>query len=97
MLGWVWCGFHKKHTRTRYAELVFLHPVEFAGHVVQSSASGRKTLMHSFSCPGGFYKMRVGTRYAERMFLHSVGAAGHIVHFAKSGERNINTLFFVLG
>jgi hypothetical protein len=27
MLGWDLYGFHKKHARTRYTELVFLHPV----------------------------------------------------------------------
>jgi hypothetical protein len=25
ILGWAWCGFHKKRVRTRYAELGILH------------------------------------------------------------------------
>jgi hypothetical protein len=40
MLRWDQCGFHKKRTSTRYAELVFLHLVGSAGDVVHSSASG---------------------------------------------------------
>jgi hypothetical protein len=34
------CGIDKKRARTRYAELVFLHPVGSAGHVMYSGASG---------------------------------------------------------
>jgi hypothetical protein len=37
MLGRGQCGFHKKR-RTRYAELVFLHPMGSAGDVVYSGA-----------------------------------------------------------
>jgi hypothetical protein len=33
-------GFDKKHAGTRYAELVFLHPVGYADHVVHSGAFG---------------------------------------------------------
>jgi hypothetical protein len=35
-----WYRFDKKHVGTRYAELVFLHPVGYAGLVVHSGASG---------------------------------------------------------
>jgi hypothetical protein len=31
-------GFHKKHTGTHYAKLVFLHLVGYAGHIMHSSA-----------------------------------------------------------
>jgi hypothetical protein len=38
-LRWARCDFLKKHNGTRYAKLVFLHPVGSAGHVVHSSVS----------------------------------------------------------
>jgi hypothetical protein len=44
MLGWAWCGSHKKHNETCYAELVFLHPLHSVGHVVHSSASGKRNV-----------------------------------------------------
>jgi hypothetical protein len=40
MLGRARYGFDKKRTRTRYAELVFLHPVGPADRIVYSGASG---------------------------------------------------------
>jgi hypothetical protein len=39
-LGWDRYGFDKKCVETRYVELVFLHPVRSAGHVVHPGASG---------------------------------------------------------
>jgi hypothetical protein len=39
ILGWDLYGFHKKRARTRYAELVFLHHLGSAGHVMHSSGS----------------------------------------------------------
>jgi hypothetical protein len=38
MLRWDRYGFDKKRVRTRYGELVFLHLVGSAGHVVHSGA-----------------------------------------------------------
>jgi hypothetical protein len=41
MPAWAQNKSHKKRTRTRYAELVFLHSVGFTCHVVHSGASER--------------------------------------------------------
>jgi hypothetical protein len=40
MLGWDHYEFHKKRTRTRYDETVFLHSVGSAGHAMQCRAFG---------------------------------------------------------
>jgi hypothetical protein len=39
MLGWDRYGFDKNRIGTSYAELVFLHPVRYADHVVHFGAS----------------------------------------------------------
>jgi hypothetical protein len=99
MLGWAWSSFHKKHIRTRYAELMFLHPLGFAGHVVHSSASGlwnsRALFFMLRWAQCGFHKKRVGTRYNELLFLHP-GSAGHVVHSGAYGVWNINELFCMI-
>jgi hypothetical protein len=38
MLRWERYGLDKKHTKTCYAEIVFLHPVGYACYIVHSSA-----------------------------------------------------------
>jgi hypothetical protein len=40
MLGWDGYRFYKKLAGTRYAELVFLNPVGFAGNVMHFGAFG---------------------------------------------------------
>jgi hypothetical protein len=37
LLGWEWYRFDKKCVGTCYAELVFLHPLGYVGHIVHSS------------------------------------------------------------
>jgi hypothetical protein len=53
IIGWAWCGFHKKRVGRRYSKLVFLHPVGSIGHVAHFGASGYKIPTHHFSCSGG--------------------------------------------
>jgi hypothetical protein len=53
MLGWDRYGLDKKRAGTRYAELVFLHPVGSTGHVVHSGACRGELSTHYFSCPSG--------------------------------------------
>jgi hypothetical protein len=40
LLGWDWYGFQKKRVETHDTKLVFLHLVGYAGHIVDSGASG---------------------------------------------------------
>jgi hypothetical protein len=87
-------------TGLHHAELVFLHPVGSAGHVVHLGASEVQNVNALFFMVGwglyGFDKKRAGTRYADLVFLHPVGSAGYIVHSGASGAQNVDTLFFML-
>jgi hypothetical protein len=97
MHGWVWCRSNKKHGMTRYHELMFLHLVGYAGHVVRSGASEAQNvntlffILRSVQC--GSHKHHVEARYAKHMFLYPLGSVGHIV---RSGafERKMSTHYF---
>jgi hypothetical protein len=44
MVGWDWCGFHKKLIGTSYVEHVFLHPAGYFGYILHSGASGARNV-----------------------------------------------------
>jgi hypothetical protein len=85
----------------RYAELVFLHPVRFGGHVVLSGASGVRKINPLFFILGWgrcrSQKTHAGTCFAELVFLHSIRSRGHVARSSASRVRNVNALFFILG
>jgi hypothetical protein len=83
------CGFHKKHTGKRYAELVSLYLVGSVGHVVHIGSSGAQNVDLLFSCSSGTgidsTKTTSGHVMLKMCFLHPEGFAGHAVHFGASG------------
>jgi hypothetical protein len=89
MHRWDQYGFDKKRFRARYAQLVFLHPVGSASHVVDSGASGARNdntlfFLLRWDCYR-FDKKPFKTRYANLCFLHPEGSMGHIAHFGAFG------------
>jgi hypothetical protein len=48
MLGWDRHIFDKMGARTCYADLVVLHPVRSAGHIVHYGASGARNMIALF-------------------------------------------------
>jgi hypothetical protein len=90
MLEWDWYGFNKKHARTSYTVLVFLHPVGFVGHVVHSDVCGVRNIIALFVILGWdryeFHKKPAGTRCAELIVSHLVGSTGHVVHSSVFGS-----------
>jgi hypothetical protein len=101
MLGWDRYGLNKKRIGSRYAELVFLHPVGPASEVVRSGASGARIvdalifMLVWARC--NFHKKHHGTRYAELVFLHPVGSAGHVMHLVCPGRETSSHYFSCSG
>jgi hypothetical protein len=85
MHGWVRYVFNKKGDKIHYIELVFLHPMGFAGHVVHFVASAAQNVNALFFMLGWnryrFDKKHAMTRYAELVFLHLMGSVGHVMLF----------------
>jgi hypothetical protein len=101
MLGQDRYGFDKKSIGTRYAKLVFLHPVGSAGHVVQSGTSEvRNVDAHFFHARVGMVRIKQTT--CQDMLRRTCDFAsggicgGHIEHSGVSKAQYVNTLFFML-
>jgi hypothetical protein len=82
------CSLHKKRIGTCYAQVMFLHPVGCAGHVVHFGASeARNVIALIFMLEWdryGFDKKCARTHFTELAFLHPVGYMGRVVHSGAS-------------
>jgi hypothetical protein len=88
--GWAHRGYHKKHARTQYAELVFLHALGSSGDIVHCGASKARNINAIFFllrwARFGSHKRHARTCYVELVVLHPVGSAGHVVRSDPIGE-----------
>jgi hypothetical protein len=88
MVGWAQCTSRKNHTKTHYAELVFLHLVRSAAHVVRSGVFRALNVDTLFFMLGwarcGSQRIPVWSCYGEHVFLHLVPSVGHVVHLGVS-------------
>jgi hypothetical protein len=100
MLGWARSSIQKKHVKTHYAELVFLHLVGYAAPVVTSGASLRETSMHYFLCSGGpgLDTSKSRSRHIMPTCVSTSGwIGGSHSAFRCIWARNIDALCFMLG
>jgi hypothetical protein len=93
------CGFHKKHGGTCYSELVLLHLMGSAGHVVHSSAFGPQNIDALFFMFG--WTSTDSTKSASEhvtlnfCFLNLVGSVSHVEHSGGSGvAKHRHTIFY---
>jgi hypothetical protein len=91
MLRWDRYGFHKSHAGTRYAELVFLHPVGSAGHIMHSAASEAQIVKPLFLLLEwdhyGLNKKHARISYMEHEFLHPVRFVGDNAFYCVRGAK----------
>jgi hypothetical protein len=93
--------FHKKYVGSHYTDLVFLHLMGYAGHIMHSGGSGCKTSMHYFHAwvgQCGFPKKGTGTRYAKLVIFKNSGNCGsrHVFQYVR-GVKHRRTTFDAQG
>jgi hypothetical protein len=67
MLGWDWYGHDKTCAGSGFTEIVFLHPVGTAGHVVHSVASEVRNVDATFHARVGLVRIQ---QRAHQVKLH---------------------------
>jgi hypothetical protein len=89
MAEWDCYGYEKKRTGTHYAELVFLHPVGSAIHMVHFVVFGARNVDPLFSHSGGpsavSIKGGLGHIMPNLCFCIWWDIRGHVVHCGASG------------
>jgi hypothetical protein len=101
MLGLDWYGSDKKSDGTRYAKLVFLHPIGSAGHVVHSDAPEARNGDALFFMLGWdryrFNKKTHRDMLRRTYVFTSGGIWSHIVHLVHPGHETATQYFSCLG
>jgi hypothetical protein len=99
MLGWDQYVLDKNHARTPCIEVVFLHPMGSAGHVVPSVKTRTQNInpLFSYSCGLGVVSIKsVPEHVTPNLLFASGGIYGSHCAFGTSGVSNVDALFFML-